>query len=135
MQKLVETYIEKDRSEKLDSQESQMFKQAFNTFVTDKIVSIIKDGKVPDRKVNIKIFVSFQLNGETISVIGNVENCSYRIFEEVLSYANDFDLSGDLQLGLKFSAIFDYDFFDEIIVKMQPDKNETETEIEQENEE
>ena len=80
--------------------------QPFSKFVEEKLEDILVDEQGAwDIHMNLSASKKF----DDILFYGDINGISYNVFEEVLSYAKDFDLQGTLIRGLKFECLMSID--------------------------
>jgi len=99
--------------------ESDKIIKAFEEWLLEKLSDII----TTKEQMNISVEVNIDNRDGKLIFIGKSIGVSYDIFEEVLSYGTDFDLSGNFYLGLEFVVSFPEDFFGDYIEE-EPEETE-----------
>lgn len=114
--------IEKNEISTTQAEEPTLYSEAYGNWLESRLNEMIDAYK----EKNIISTVSINFFDDKLSIVGNVYDLSYKNMEKVLSEALDFDLSGSLEIGLKFSATFPLSFFDEFITNKDANSEDEE---------
>jgi len=106
----------------------QMYVDAYSEWLSSKFEDIINVYK----NVEVSTAITINFIDDKLVIVGSIRGISFRVMDEVLSFAEDYDLSGTLELGLSYTASFPEDFFNEYFEK--DDKKETDENEEPEEE-